>query len=199
MLQNSSLLLYLRTQAASIYPGINQSILSMWLIVVLIIIVIVLVISITWTRSRGAPWAPTPMSMVHKMLTMAEVGPDDLVYDLGCGDGRMIITAARRYGSRAVGIELDPLRYLWCQMLITILGLRDRITIIYGDFFTQNLSEANVVTCYLLQKTNNKLERKLMQELQSGTRVVSNYFTFSNLRLVRQDKEAELYMYLPGF
>jgi len=139
------------------------------------------------------------MSMVHKMLTMAEVGPDDLVYDLGCGDGRMIITAARRYGSRAVGIELDPLRYLWCQMLITILGLRDRITIIYGDFFTQNLSEANVVTCYLLQSTNNKLERKLMQELQSGTRVVSNYFTFSNLRLVRQDKEAELYMYLPGF
>ena len=67
------------------------------------------------------------MSMVHKMLQMAEVGPDDLVYDLGCGDGRIIVTVARRYGARAVGIELDPLRYLWCQLLITVLGLRDQV------------------------------------------------------------------------
>lgn len=169
-----------------------------WLIIVLTVLLIGLAISISWTRSRGAPWAPTPMSMVHKMLTMAEAGPNDLVYDLGCGDGRMIITAARRYGARAVGIELDPLRYLWCQMLITILGLRDQIRIIRGDFFTQDLSEADVVTCYLLQDTNNKLEKKLKRELHPGTRVVSNYFTFPNLHLVRQDKEAELYMYLPG-
>jgi predicted RNA methylase len=138
---------------------------------------------------------PTPMSMVHEMLTMAEVGPDDLVYDLGCGDGRIIVTAARRYGARAVGIELDPLRFLWCQMLITVLGLRNRVRIIYGDFYKQELSPASVVTCYLLRATNKKLEGKFTAELKPETRVVSNYFTFPSLQLVSEDKEEKLYLY----
>ena len=69
------------------------------------------------------------------MLTLAEVKPGDVVYDLGCGDGRAVATAARRFGAQAVGIEIDPLRYLWCQMLITILGLRRRVKIVFGDFF----------------------------------------------------------------
>jgi len=112
------------------------------------------------------------MSMVHKMLAMAEVGSDDIVYDLGCGDGRLIVTTARYYGAQAVGIELDPLRYLWCQGLITILGLRDRVRIIYGDFFSLNLSENDVVTCYLLRGTNKKLQRKFRDELHPSTRVV---------------------------
>jgi len=76
------------------------------------------------------PWVPSPMSMVRGMLTLAEVGPGDVVYDLGCGDGRMIVSAAQRYGARAVGIEIDPLRYLWCQMLITVLGLRGRVRVL---------------------------------------------------------------------
>jgi predicted RNA methylase len=120
-----------------------------------------------------------------------------LVYDLGCGDGRTIVTAARRYGARAVGIEIDPLRYLWCQALITVLGLRGRVRIVYGNFFKQDLSDASVVTCYLLQDTNNKLEGKLKRELRPGTRVVSNTFTFSGLRHVRQDGDAKLYLSNP--
>ena len=167
----------------------------MWPLSLLPILVLLLAVSILWTNARGAPWAPTPMGKVHRMLTLAKVGPDDLVYDLGCGDGRMIVTAARRYGSRAVGIEIDPLRYLWCQILITILGLRRRVQIIYGDFFTQDLSDANVVTCYLLPNTNKKLEGKFKRELRPGTRVVSNDFTFPGLCLVRQDSEAKLYLY----
>jgi 16S rRNA A1518/A1519 N6-dimethyltransferase RsmA/KsgA/DIM1 with predicted DNA glycosylase/AP lyase activity len=129
------------------------------------------------------------------MLSMAKVEPDDLVYDLGCGDGRLIVTAARRYGARAVGIEIDPLRYLWCQLLITTLGLRDRVRIIYGDFFTKDFSDADVVTCYLLQETNRKLQGKLKQELLPNTRVVSHYFTFPGLHLVNQDGEDKLYLY----
>ena len=163
--------------------------------IALIIFLIILVISMIWTNSRGAPWVPTPMSMVHKMLQMAEVGPDDLVYDLGCGDGRIIITAARRYGARAVGIELDPLRYLWCQMLITVLGLRDRVRIVQGNFFKQDLSAADVVACYLLRDTNKKLQDKFKNELSPNTRVVSNYFTFPGLQLVNEDKEEKLYLY----
>ena len=152
----------------------------MW-VSILKISLLVFVVSVLWTKERGAPWAPTPMRMVHKMLTMAKVGPSDVVYDLGCGDGRMIVAAARRYGARAVGIELDPLRYAWCQILITFLGLRDRVRIIYGDFYKQNLRDADVVTCYLLQSTNNRLQAKFKKELRPNTRVVTNYFTFSQV------------------
>jgi hypothetical protein len=92
-------------------------------------------------------------------------------------------------------IELDPLRYLWCRMLITVLGLRDRVKIVYGDFFNQDLSNADVVTCHLLQDTNNKLEGKFKQELHPSTRVVSNDFTFPGLHLLRRDSEAKVYLY----
>jgi hypothetical protein len=167
----------------------------MWTAITLLIILIILAISILWTNFRGAPWAPTPMSMVHKMLQMAEVGPGDLVYDLGCGDGRMIITAARRYGAMAVGIELDPLRYLWCQMLISILGLRDSVQVIHGDFFQHDLREADVITCYLLRSTNRKLQGKFRQELKPTVRVVSHYFTFPKFNLVDRDDKAKLFLY----
>jgi SAM-dependent methyltransferase len=159
-----------------------------------VILILVFVISITWTRMRGAPWLPTPMKTVRAMLSIADVGPDDVVYDLGCGDGRTIFTAAREYGARAVGIEIDPLRFLWCQMLVRLLGLRGRVHIIYGDIFAQDLSSADVVTCYLLQDTNNRLAAKLKRELHPGTRVVSNTFTFPGLVQVRADGGVRLYL-----
>ena len=161
----------------------------------LVLLALILLASILWTDRLGAPWVPTPMRTVRKMLEMAGVGPGDLVYDLGCGDGRTIITAARRYGARAVGIEIDPFRYLWCQLLITVLGLRDQVRVIYGSFYRQDLSEASVVTCYLLQSTNEKLQGKLMRELRPDTRIVSNSFTFPRLHLLRQDGADELYLY----
>ena len=166
----------------------------MWLFT-LFLVVLVAVVSISWTNARGAPWAPTPLRKVRKMLTLAEVGPDDVVYDLGCGDGRMIIQAAGRYGASAVGFEIDPLRYLWCQLSIRILGLRDRVRIVYGNFFDYDLSGADVITCYLLQTTNDRLEAKFRQELRSGTRVVSNTFTFRDLHKVREDGDARLYLF----
>ena len=169
----------------------------MWLAITSIVLMLVFVISISWPSGRGAPWVPTSMSKVHKMLQLADVGPNDVVYDLGCGDGRTLITAARTYGARAVGIEIDPLRYLWCQMLITVLGLRGRIRIIFGDFFKQDLSEADVVTCYLLPSTNEKLEGKFKQELSPITRVVSHDFLFPGLSLQRKDGGANLYLYHP--
>jgi predicted RNA methylase len=129
------------------------------------------------------------------MLDMAQVGPGDLVYDLGCGDGRLIVAAARRYGARAVGIEIHPLRVLWCRAWIAVLGLRDRVKVVRGDLFAQDLSDATVVTCYLLQRTNDKLEGKFRRELDPHTRVVSKRFTFPGLRLVRRDERDKLYLY----
>ena len=168
-----------------------------WPAAVLIIIFLVVMISISWPSGRGAPWVPTTMREVNKMLQLADVGKDDLVYDLGCGDGRTIVTAARRYGAQAVGVEIDPLRYLWCQLLITVLGLRGRVRIVFGDFFNQDLSDADVVTCYLLQSTNEKLEGKFKQELRPSTRIVSHDFTFPGLQLVRRDTKDSLYLYHP--
>lgn len=169
----------------------------MWPLALILSVLVIVAFSVFWTHFRGAPWVPTPMQTVHTMLTLAEVGPGDVVYDLGCGDGRLVITAARRYGARAVGIEIDPLRYSWCRMLVAVLGLGDRVQIRYGDFFEQDLGAADVVTCYLLQGTNDKLEEKFKRELDSGTRVVSHTFTFSSLHEVRQQGDARLYIFYP--
>jgi SAM-dependent methyltransferase len=169
----------------------------MWFFAVLSGLATLAIISILWPGLRGAPWYPTSLSRIRKMLDLAEVGPDDVVYELGCGDGRTLVTAARRYGARAVGIEIDPLRYVWCQALITVLGLRDRVRVVYGDFFAQDLSEADVVTCYLLDSTNRKLQKKLLSELDPGARVVSHMFAFPELHLVHYDKQDQLYLYRP--
>ena len=159
------------------------------------IVELALLVSVLWATQRGAPWTPTPMRKVHKMLAMADIEPDDTIYDLGCGDGRMVIIAARHYGARAVGIEIHPLRYLWCQMMITMLNLRDRVQIVKGDFFKLNLSDADVITCFLLPTTNRKLQGKLKQELHAGARVVSSDFTFPGLHLIQGDSGAKICLY----
>jgi len=162
-----------------------------------IILVVLLAISLVWTHPRGAPWVPSSLSTVHQMLDLAEVKPDEMVYDLGCGDGRILVIAALKYRARAVGIELDPLRWTWCQFLITILGLRDKVRILYGDFFKHDLSQAEIVTCYLLPDTNKNLQAKLLQELQPGTRVVSNTFLFPGLIETSQKGKTRLYIFSP--
>ena len=158
---------------------------------------LLIVVSLYWTRIVGGPWVPSSMQMVYRMMEMAEVGPEDIVYDLGCGDGRVILTAAMRYQARAVGIEIDPLRFIWCQFLITILGQRKRVRIVFGNFFNKDLSEADVVLCYLMPDALTKLEKKFKQELRSGTRIVSNRFTFPTLNQVWEDGDATLYLINP--
>ena len=165
------------------------------LVILFLLLLVILAVSIFWTISRGAPWVPTSMKIVHKMLRLAEVKHDELVYDLGCGDGRIIIAAARSYQARAVGIELDPTRYLWCQIMITVLGLREKVKVVYGDFFNMDLSDADVVTCFLLPHANKKLEHKLLRELRPGTRVVSNTFLFNQVPMAEMDGKARLYLF----
>lgn len=169
----------------------------LWPLNFLAVLAVMLMISILWTNFVGAPWLPTARRRVRKMLDMAAVGPNDVVYDLGCGDGRTLVIAARSYGARAVGIEIDPLRYLWCELLITVLGLRRQVSVIFGDIFAQDLRQADVVTCYLLPKTNQRLEAKFVAELAPSARIVSHDFAFPNLRLMRQDVDERLYLYHP--
>ena len=132
------------------------------------------------------------------MLEMADVGPGDVVYDLGSGDGRILILAAREFGARAVGVELDPLRWFLTQIAITVLGLRKQVKVILGDFFVVDIGEADVVTLFLRFDTNRLLMTKLLLDLCPGTRVVSHEFTFPGWPVVRKDEEAQIYMYRVG-
>ncbi len=132
------------------------------------------------------------------MLVMAQVRSGDLVYDLGAGDGRMVILAARDYGARAVGVEVDPLRCLLIWLAVRILGLSARVRVVRGDFFKQDLAAADVVMLYLLHDTNRKLMLKLGEELRPGTRVVSHGFSFPGWMPVQQDDDDLIYLYVAG-
>jgi SAM-dependent methyltransferase len=151
-----------------------------------------------WSEGRGAPWIPTPAKRVRKMLAMAQVKPGDVVYDLGSGDGRILITAAREFGAQAVGVEVDLLRYLWTRALIAVLGLKVQVRVIWGDLFVQDISQADVVTLYLRHRTNALLMVKLLLELRPGTRVVSHIFTFPGWEPVEKDEAERLYFYRVG-
>jgi ubiquinone/menaquinone biosynthesis C-methylase UbiE len=120
-------------------------------------------------------FVPTPQAVVDEMLKLARVGPNDVVYDLGCGDGRIAVSAARR-GARAVGIDIDPLRIAESNDTAGIAGVTDRVTFRNEDLFTTDISEATVVTLYLLRSLNIRLRPKLLSELKPGTRVVSHNF-----------------------
>lgn len=160
-----------------------------------IIFTMVVALSILWPARIGAPWIATTHTKVRRILELAEVKPADTVYDLGCGDGRVLLMAARRFGARAVGIEIDPLRYAWSKLIMRVFGVQDQVKVIWGNLFAEDLSSADVVVVYLLQHSNIKLMRKLWDELAPGTRVVSNVFIFPGWEVVHIDKEYHLYLY----
>jgi tRNA G37 N-methylase Trm5 len=122
------------------------------------------------------PFVPTPQPVVERMLEMARVGPNDVVYDIGSGDGRILITAARKYGARGVGIELNPERIREAQENARAAGVAERVEFRQEDLFQADFSEATVVTLYLLSSINLHLRPRLLKELKPGTRIVSHAF-----------------------
>jgi ribosomal protein L11 methylase PrmA len=127
-------------------------------------------------RRPDVIYVPTPEAVVEAMLQVANVTKNDIVYDLGCGDGRIPVTAAKKYGARGVGIDIDPQRIKEANANVEKNGVGDRVKIVQGDLFEQDLSQATVVTLYLLPSLNVKLMPKLMKELKPGTRIVSHAF-----------------------
>ena len=128
-----------------------------------------------WPVKKDVPYVPTPEAVVEVMLDMAKVGPEDVVYDLGSGDGRIVIAAAKR-GARGVGIDIDPERIREANANAKSAGVTDKVKFIEGDLFDADIHEATVVTMYLLPEVNLKLRPKLMKELKPGTRLVSQSF-----------------------
>lgn len=122
------------------------------------------------------PYVPTPETVVSAMLRLAEVKKGDVLYDLGSGDGRIVIAAARRYGIRAVGIDIDPRRIAEANAKAREAGVANRVRFIQQDLFDADFSEATVVTLYLLPRLNLKLRPKLLADLRPGTRIVSHGF-----------------------
>jgi tRNA G37 N-methylase Trm5 len=121
-------------------------------------------------------YIPTPQAVVDAMLEIASVKGSDVVYDLGSGDGRIVITAAKKYGARGVGIELDPALVKRASENAAAAGVSDRVRFVTQNLFSSDISEATVVTLYLLQSINERLRPKLVRELKPGTRVVSHVF-----------------------
>jgi len=129
------------------------------------------------TRSPDVIYVPTPQEVVDAMLKMADVKTGDVVYDLGSGDGRIPITAVEKFGARsAVGIDIDPQRIKEATANLAKSKAGDKVKFLNQDLFTTNISEASVVTLYLLDSLNEKLRPKLLSELKPGTRIVSHAF-----------------------
>jgi SAM-dependent methyltransferase len=133
------------------------------------------------TPARTAPkldvvWVPSAPEVIAAMMEAAKVGPGDVVYDLGCGEGEIVIAAAKQYGARGVGVDLDPERIRNARANAASAGVTARVTFIEQDLFKTDVSLATVVTLYLLPELNERLRPKLLSELRPGSRIVSHDF-----------------------
>ena len=128
--------------------------------------------------AKLAPYYPTPLTVVEKMLDLGGLKADEKMFDLGSGDGRIVIMAAQKYGADATGIEMVDDLYRQSMEKIRSLGLQKNARIIHGDIFKQDYSSANLVTVYLLPTSNDKIRPLLEKQLKKGTRIVSHDFPF---------------------
>ncbi|TAK40954.1 MAG: class I SAM-dependent methyltransferase [Betaproteobacteria bacterium] len=140
------------------------------------------------TRTPDVIFVPTPQEVVEDMLRLADVKKGDVLYDLGSGDGRIPVTAAKKYGVRAVGIDIDPDRIAEARDNARKAGVSQQAEFRLGDIFTMDFREATVVTLYLLPELNVKLRPRLWAELKPGTRIVSHQFDMDDWR---PDKKLE--------
>jgi len=148
-----------------------------------------LVFSPASTPALDVPYVPTPQHVVDEMLRLGDVKKGDFLIDLGSGDGRIVVSAARDHGARALGIDLNPERIAEANANAKAAGVEDKVEFRQGDLFEQDLSKADVLTLYLLPSVNEKLKPKILRELRPGTRVVSHSFDMGDWK---PDKTVEV-------
>ncbi len=159
-----------------------------WLLRGVVAVTLALALWLSWERVRlpervgDVPYVPTRPEVVDRMLELADVGPDDFVFDLGSGDGRIVIRAAQRFGARGRGLELDPLLVIESRAAAAAAGVAARVEFIEGDLFEAELGEATAVTLYLLPTVNLALRPRLFAQLAPGTPVVSEAFDMAEWR-----------------
>jgi tRNA A58 N-methylase Trm61 len=166
------------------------------LLVILAIIFLLLMLSAVWPPdSPWAPWWRTSKKTARAICKLAKVKKGDLIYDLGSGDGTALMIAAKEFGAKGVGIEIDPFRYWVSKILLKKNSVTDNVKILRKNFFTQNIKDANVIFVYLIPKTLEKLLPKFKKELKKGTRIVSFVYEI-NLSLKGYDKENKIRLYV---
>lgn len=144
---------------------------------------------------KGAPYAGTNMNKVREMIKMAKIKSSDKIVDLGSGDGRILIEAAERnVGKKFTGFEIDPFLYLTSKRKIKKFGLENRIKIIKGDYFKENLSEFTVIFLFLIPYQMNRLEEKLKKEIKAGAKIISYGYKFNNWGY--RSKKENIYLYI---
>jgi SAM-dependent methyltransferase len=134
----------------------------------------------TATSESLAPFVPTPQEVVDRMLALAKVTKSDVVYDLGCGDGRIVVTAAKQFGAKGVGVDIDPQRIKESEANAKAAGVDHLVSFKLQDAMTVDVSPATVVTLYLLSASNMKLRPILTKQLRPGARIVSHAFTMGD-------------------
>jgi SAM-dependent methyltransferase len=139
-------------------------------------------------RRPDVPYVPTPDDVVQGMLKLANVQKSDTVYDLGCGDGRIVITAAKLYGAHGVGVDINPERISEARANAKQSGVEDLVHFVEADLYRADIKDATVVTLYLLPSVNLKLRPKLLQDLKPGTRVVSHAFDMGDWKPEKTDE-----------
>ncbi len=153
---------------------------------ILFFLILVIGVSISWETAYSeevvpeVPYVPTPEEVVVEMLKMAKVTPNDIVYDLGCGDGRIVITAAKIFGARGVGVDIDPNLIRQSNENARKAGVAGRVRFIEQDLFETDIREATVVALYLLPELNLQLRPKLLRDLRPGSRIVAHEFDMGN-------------------
>jgi hypothetical protein len=145
------------------------------------------------SKPLDVPYVPTHETVVAAMLEVAKVNKTDILYDLGSGDGRIPITAAKRFGTRGTGIDIDPVRISEAKENARAAGVEDRVRFIEGDIFDAEIKDATVVTLYLLPDINLRLRPKLLAELKPGTRIVSHNYDMGDWK-----PEKTLHIQLPS-
>lgn len=191
-------------KSADIKNRVNDMLLTMVLILALLVvlylmppktlniytlpILILILVPTIMALVNGAPFVPTPMEAVEKMLRLAKIKTGEKVYDIGCGDGRMVYLAAKKYGADATGFELSPLVYATARIRHFL--WRSKAKIRFANFKKRDLGNADVIVCYLLPDTLARLQEKLDRELKKGARVISYAFPVGNWKpAYRQERD----------
>jgi len=147
---------------------------------------------IVWTELLGASWLPMPRKRMENMIKLAGITKHDVFYDLGCGDGRILKLVAEKTGAKCIGIEADPIRYIWAK----INTMRNKnVKILFGNIFKKDISNGSVIFLYLQERTNEKIKTKLRQELRKGTKIASYWWPMKNWIPLKTDSKSRIFLY----
>lgn len=162
-------------------------------VIILLLLPVGFVLYLRWAQNtKDAPYVPMNVDVVERVMRIAKIGPGDVFYDLGSGDGRLVIAAAL-HGAKAYGVELDKLRAFYSNFWIKLLRLSKNAKVINDNLFNVDLSKATVVNTYLLPETHEKLKQKLIKELKKGTKVTAVGFEYKDWKKVKIDPRGTIY------